>query len=166
MSHYILYQAYGTIDHINECRYSLLKYLGIYNMQPPTETGIIIYTDQPAQFEAFAPFFKLFQIKEISGRQIREWRGNIDFVHRVKIEIINEFLENTEGSLIYLDTDTYINDPIEQIFKDIENGVFYMHGYEGVLDRSINPVFAKWDKFLSRASIQYNGKTVIYDYQL
>ena len=57
MPNAILYQAYGGTDFINECRYSLLKYLQVYNLKPPASTGIYIHTDQEHLFSDFLPFF-------------------------------------------------------------------------------------------------------------
>ncbi|MFL5789243.1 MAG: hypothetical protein ACJ748_14380 [Flavisolibacter sp.] len=166
MQHYILYQAYGTTDYVNECRYSLLKFLSVYNLNPPSDIGVVIYTDQPAYFEAFAPFFHEFRLKEISQVQVKEWRGEQDFVHRAKIEMIKDFIGSIEGSLIYFDTDTYIVKPLYELFDKLDNGSFIMHEYEGVLDKSINPDFYKWERFLESASITYNEKPMTFSKEL
>lgn len=158
MQNYILYQAYGSIDHINECRYSLLKYLQVYNLKPPAQTTVVVYTDQPALFDSFTAFFTQFQMQAVNETLLQQWRGTIDFVHRVKIEIIRDFFTRYDGNLLYLDTDTYIYSPIESIFKGIEAGTYYLHEYEGIIDKNVNAHFHKWDNFLRNATIHFNNK--------
>lgn len=160
MQNYILYQAYGSIDHINECRYSLLKYLAVYNLKPPADTAVVIYTDQPALFESYASFFTGFEMINVDKAQIQQWRGAIDFVHRVKIEVIKDFFTRYSGNLIYLDTDTYITEPLQPLFDGLETGAFYLHEYEGVIDKTMHASFHKWDDFLRTNTLHYNDKQV------
>ena len=69
MPNAILYQAYGGTDFINECRYSLLKYLQVYNLKPPASTGIYIYTDQEHLFSDFLPFFHKLEFISLKKRK-------------------------------------------------------------------------------------------------
>jgi hypothetical protein len=160
MSNAILYQAYGGNDFINECKYSLLKYLQVYNLAPPAETSIVIYTDQPNQFSDFLPFFHRFTCKQLTANLVREWRGAQNFVHRLKIEMLADFTQTFTGNVLYCDTDAYLKAPIEEVFEDMERGSFYMHEYEGTLNKATSPSFHKWEKFLSSTPVVYNDKQV------
>src|SRR6187551_3757079 len=111
MQQALLFQAYGDIGNINECRFSLLKYFAVYN-KPPSETAIIIYTDQPNYFLSYTDFFSGIQLRLIDAEQIKEWRGADNFVHRVKIKIMQDCFTTFKGSLLYCDTDTYILQPL------------------------------------------------------
>ena len=75
-------------------------------------------------------------------------------------------IDHIDGDLLYCDTDTYITRPVENLFQEIEQGTFVMHEYEGILDKSVNPDFYKWEKFLEAATIEYNGKKVNFSKQL
>lgn len=160
MSNAILYQAYGGDDFINECKYSLLNYLQVYNLKPPPQTAVVIYTDKPHLFSDFFPFIQQFICKQVSPETIQFWRGPQNFVHRFKIEMIADYLQSFSGNLLYCDTDTYLKGPVEEIFGDIEEGSFYMHEYEGVLNKTTSPSFHKWETFLSSTPVAYNGKKV------
>lgn len=166
MPNYILYVAYGSINNINECKYALLKYLDTYSTELSNNTSIIIYTDQPHFFNAFTFFSNSITIKEVSMAQIKEWRGSDDFVFRTKIKIIQDFFSTHTGNLLYCDTDTYATKSLQPIFTAIEQGGFYMHLYEGVLGDKSNAYFKKWDRFLSKNPIEYNGKKLQYSNQL
>ncbi|HTB52804.1 MAG TPA: hypothetical protein VK718_08510 [Ferruginibacter sp.] len=166
MQNYILYVAYGSINNINECRYALLKYLDTHLSDTASTTCIVIYTDQPQFFEPYTSLYKYITIKEVTLAQIKEWRGSNDFVFRTKIKIIQDFFCSQTGNLLYCDTDTFITQSLQPIFAQIENGQFYMHQYEGIVGDPSNAYFKKWDKFLSKNPIEYNGKKLQYSNQI
>jgi hypothetical protein len=165
---YILYLAHSNEGYINECRFSLLKYLLVYNLKPPPETAIVIYTDKPALFEYFIPFFKAFYLEEITPAIVKGWEEGTGYVHRAKPKMIQDFFTKYKGNLIFFDTDTYITEPIEPLWKGIENGDIFMHQSEGTIDHTQNPDFKKWDNFLQKATIEFGGKKFIYtkDFQI
>lgn len=166
MQNAILYQAYGGTDYTNECRYSLLKYLQVYNLTPPAETALVIYTDTPEVFSDFAPFFHQLRVQPLTAETAQRWRGSSSFVHRLKIEMLIDFLAGFEGNVLYCDTDTYLTGSIQPIFNDLENGSFYMHQCEGTINKSENPSFHKWEKFLSTTPLAYNNQQVQFDKNL
>ena len=117
-------------------------------------------TDQEHLFSDFLPFFHKLELISLKKEKVQEWRGGQNFVHRLKIQMMIDFLHRFDGNLLYCDTDTYITEPLEDLFDDIEAGNFYMHEYEGVIDKTRFPSFHKWEKFLSSTPINYNGKQV------
>ncbi|HVK96732.1 MAG TPA: hypothetical protein VM368_02890 [Flavisolibacter sp.] len=158
MQQIILYQAYGSIDIVNECRYSILKLLQFYNLIPPKETGICIYTDHPSQFDEFQSFFHSVEIRELSPATIQEWKGAINFKHRVKVEMLIDYFKNYQGKVIYFDTDTFIQSPVESLFQHIENGKFLMHEYEGTMSSNTSAYFGKWEHFFRTTPVIYNNQ--------
>ncbi len=166
MQNWILYQAYGGSDFINECRYSLLKYLQVYNLTPPADMAIAVYTDAPEQFADFTPYLRNLTLQKLEPYSIQKWRGSINFVHRVKIEMLLHFFFRYEGNVLYCDTDTYLTAPVQPVFKDIAAGAFYMHEYEGRIDKNDNPTFGKWERFLAATSVNFNHKTLQFSKSL
>lgn len=160
MQNAILYQAYGGQDFVNECRYSLLKYLQVYNLTPPAHTAIVVYTDMPDAFADFAPFLQRLSTRPLTNETVQKWRGAINFVHRVKIEMLLDFLQTYQGNVLYCDTDTYPLAPIQPMLEDIRRGDFYLHEYEGMINKAVNPSFHKWEAFLSQTPLFYNSKPV------
>lgn len=166
MQNAILYQAYGGTDYTNECRYSLLKYLQVYNLIPPADTAIVIYTDTPAVFADFQPFFHHLHLLPLTKETAQQWRGSSNFVHRLKIVMLADFLSGFEGNVLYCDTDTYLTAPVSAIFNDLESGSFYMHQCEGTINKAENPSFHKWERFLSTTPLAYNNRQVQFDKNL
>jgi hypothetical protein len=158
MQRHILYQAYGNEDILHELIYSVYSLLHVYGSSPFT---LVVYTDSQAMLEKWLP--KSVQYQPLEPEQIREWRGKYDFVHRVKIEIIRDFISRYSGSVLYLDTDTVITQPIDHLFEKIEQGTHIMHEEEGRISTRKNIVFRKVDSFLSAHPTGISRDTVMWN---
>src|SRR4051794_15383549 len=94
---YVLFQAYGNSEILAECRLALLQLL------QHNDTGdmtLVLYTDNPGYFSHELEAFKTSIIEIITADLIKEWRGEIDFVHRVKVKILQHFFGNHTGSVV------------------------------------------------------------------
>ena len=148
MQHYLLYRAYGDLHYIDECRYSLLKYLSVYNLKPPANITVVVYTDKPALFEAFEPFFHYFEIKEMPAKALRK---NSD---SAKIDFIKDFVLEHNGNTIYCNSDTYFTQPVTEAFEGIEKGNFYFFGKE--------KASARIKEYLVQNPIRIKGQPISY----
>ena len=162
MQNYILYLAHSHPRYINECRFSLLKYLAVYNLNPPATTAIVVYTDQPQLFEAFIPFFNQFHIIPIGSRELKDWQGAKGAAPRIKPAVMQHFVATHSGHMLFLDTDTYITEPLEPIWSRMETGAIFLHQSEGVLQAQANAAYKKWDAILQSHAIAYGQKTLAY----
>ena len=157
---YIVFQAYGSQDILNECVFALLTLCHHHSQHELDNLKICIYTDQPAFFESFKNSRLDIEFREISKQLLAEWRGAIDFVHRVKIEVLRDFVKDKTGNILYLDTDVYFSRPITEIFDNIHEGKLYMHVMEDQVHHSDNIVFQKLSRFLKNNVIDVNGAVV------
>ncbi|MGZ3937305.1 MAG: hypothetical protein ACXVLT_01035 [Flavisolibacter sp.] len=89
----ILYIAAST-DEAYECAYSILKYLEVYNLKPPTDHSLVLYTNFPHLLEAYGTFFNRFQLRPIPA--------NMD-----KQSIISEFEKEAGGNVLYFTSNEY-----------------------------------------------------------
>lgn len=146
MANYLLYQAYGSPDILNEALFSILSYLRL-----PAGATVLLYTDNPAHFRAVLGEQPGIVYEYIELAQWRAWRGDIDFVHRVKIMVLQHAAAHYAGSLLYADTDTVFTQSPAQIFDLIGQGQLFMHLSEGrlndgnLLNRKINRVLQARD---------------------
>src|SRR4029079_2511496 len=97
----ILYIAF-SLDEVYECAYSILKYLEIYNLKPPANHSLIIYTDYPDLLEAYCTLFNQFELRSVPE--------NAD-----KQSIISEFKKDGGENILYLDSNAY---PVKQVDDD------------------------------------------------
>jgi hypothetical protein len=149
MGNFILYSSTGNTDHINECRYSLLKYLAIYNLKPP-DIGIIINTNAPAAFESFMPFFKQFELKQTKEGQ------------PVKLELIKTFLSSGEHNVLYLNADSYFIKPVGTIFESIRAGNLLFYKQIISVDKGQVIHSQKIREYLSGSTITIDGNKISF----
>ncbi|HRO41991.1 MAG TPA: hypothetical protein PL009_04120 [Flavipsychrobacter sp.] len=160
-SSYLVMQAYGSKDILNECVFALLTLCRQHSKEELTPLTVYIYTDQPEYFHSFQNCWLNIQYREVNATELAKWRGAIDFVHRVKIEVLLDFAATHIGQILYLDTDVYFAAPIDKILQQIHKGQLYMHIMEGFVHRSDNLVFQKLSKFLKSNSIRVKNEQVI-----
>jgi hypothetical protein len=146
MANYLIYQAYGSPDILNEALFSILSYL-----RQPAGATVLVYTDNPAHFRAVLGEAAGVAYVPIEPAQWRAWRGDIDFVHRVKILVLQHAAAHYAGSLLYVDTDTIFTQSPADIFSSLSQGQRFMHLSEGrlndgnALNRKINRVLQARD---------------------
>jgi hypothetical protein len=115
MSNFIIYHA-SSADEINECSYSLLKYLDVYNLKPPSDHRLVIYTSKPAQLELYGSLFHHFELHEISsdGKNATE-----------KINTLNKFSASHNGNILLMGGATYPVKDLSMLFSNISRGTVY-----------------------------------------
>jgi hypothetical protein len=145
-SHIVL-QAYRNKDILHECAFALLSLCRHQSREELAELHIAIYTDQPEYFEALRHGLNI-QYKTIDAALLQQWRGTINFVHRVKIEILRDYVKEHQGQVLYLDTDIVFAENINGIFQSIADGKLYMHIMEGFVQGSDNAILQKLSRFL------------------
>lgn len=131
---YLVYIAYGSDDFFNETLCSILSYLLV--REQDEDTTLLVYTDNPSYFrqltEANAPII----YEQVSPTQWQQWRGAIDFVHRIKVEVLLHAVRRYEGNILYLDSDTFFLQSPAPIFTTLAAGQHFMHKYESTLSTS------------------------------
>lgn len=108
----VVIQSYGSVHEYKRAVFSIISFYA-YSSKPKEQTEVVLFTDRPDFFE---PFLKELPIKyvHLTHAKIKEMRGSIDFVHRVKIAAIEEAFSLTEGNILYIDSDTFfISDPVQ-----------------------------------------------------
>lgn len=158
---HIIFQAYGNEGILHECALALLTFCRYHSPEELDRVIVTIYTDRPDFFERFRGCPIRFQFREISPQRIREWRGEIDFLHRVKIAMLADFLQDHEGQVLYLDTDICFTGSVADFFHHIHHGRRYMHIMEGLVHHSGNVMLRKLSGFLAKnRSLEVNGKAL------
>jgi hypothetical protein len=160
----IVYQAYGHIDILNEACYSILSFLKVHG-KDQSLAKICIYTDNESYFrEVFGSHADQFIFEIINKDLVTKWKGSINFVHRVKIEVLKHFTENHAFEhILYLDSDVCFTNSITSIFSKIEEGQFCMHEFEGQLNNSKFPLIRKFGKYIRHHKAQFESAGLFID---
>lgn len=154
---YIVFLCYGYERVFHECAYALLS-LDSRHSSTLRKTEIWIYTDNPGWFKAFKDCPLQLNYREVNAETIKKWRGAIDFVHRVKIEVLKDFTNGRTGNVLYADTDVVFTRNIVSLQTHIAQGRLCMHIMEGVVSGKGNPIFRKLNDHIVSAGLKLNGK--------
>jgi len=158
---YTVYHSYGNVDILNETIYSVAS---LYMQKNNFPVNVVIYTDSADYFKKYLPKEVIYE--EIDRNQIKIWRGEIDFVFRVKIEVLIDFCKKYQGNVLYLDSDTIFTGQIDIIFNAIQNGILLMHTNEGRLSLTKNKMFPKHIKHICNYPFQTkSGQITILPHQ-
>lgn len=151
---YIVYQAYGKRDILNEVLVSISSLYKVTSFS--TRPQIVIFTDSTSYLASFLP--TEIQLIDTPISKWKEWKGIQNFVHRAKIEMLRHFSDSFSGDVLYCDTDTYFVANPKKLFDKISRGELIMHLDEGSMKNSGNLVFRKLEKFLRK--YQYQEKSI------
>ncbi|MCD6012095.1 MAG: hypothetical protein K0Q79_1957 [Flavipsychrobacter sp.] len=157
-SDYIVFLCYGYERVFHECAYALLSLSRIHKIEELKNTEIWIYTDKPEWFKEFKDCPLPLNYRQVDEATIKNLRGTIDFVHRVKIEVLKDITCTKEGNILYVDTDVVFANRIEKIFEDIAAGKLYMHIRESKVSDKANPILCKLSNYIEGAQLKLNGK--------
>jgi hypothetical protein len=90
-------------------------------------TKIVVYADRTEFFTKLFDDVSFFSCEKIEAHQLVEYRGAIDFTHRVKIRLLQEFIRTRSGNVIYVDSDTvFVKEP-SSLVNNVSQGAFALH---------------------------------------
>lgn len=115
----------------NEYFRAVLSLWSYYAVAKPPNASLrsLLFTDDPSFFKDWLKGLPVVYVT-LTPRRIKEMRGDIDFLHRIKICIIEEAFEMTDGHLLYVDSDTFFtNDPAD-ILAALDHTTAFMHTRE------------------------------------
>jgi len=150
---YIVMQCHGDKSIFSECMFALMT---LSKWTPPSHWNnkeIWIYSDDPEWFASFDCPLPL-HFRKIDSDIVKKWKGDIDFIHRVKIEVLLDFTANRTGNILYFDTDILFLQAIEPVWAGIGNGDLYMCVMEGKLmdENQPNLIIPKLASFIRKNS--------------
>lgn len=156
----LCYQAYGQ-DYI--LKQNLFSILSLFRRASSLEDieKVLIYTDRRDFFENYLGGQALIEYQPMDPGRLKSWRGDIDFVHRVKVEMLKNVSNLYPGrNIFYFDGDTYfVKDP-KALLRLVDSNHSVMHEAEGVIDQGRDPLSKKIARFLSRTEFQISDQLV------
>lgn len=124
----LVLQSYGRPAEHRRGVFSVLSFFA-HTQLPMNQVRALIFTDQP---DFFRTFLKEFPVEYVllDSELLRSMRGEIDFVHRVKICVIDEAMKRVHSRLLYVDSDTcFIANP-DPVVEEINERQVVMHVFE------------------------------------
>ena len=146
---YLVFVCYGAKAVAHECLFALISLADCTINENGTFPDVWIYTDNPSLFQAYKDCPIKLNFRVVDQSTLKDWRGKIDFTHRVKIEVLRDFTKDRSGNILYTDTDVIFNHDPAPIFRKIAQGQLFMHVMEGIVSDAANPILHKLNKHLS-----------------
>jgi hypothetical protein len=125
----LVLQSYGNEREYKRAIFTVWSFF-VYYQGPRDSANVIVFTDNVAFFQSMLENFPIHYVP-LTAEKIKAMRGKIDFVHRVKIAVIEEaFRIVGSDHLLYVDSDTFfINDPIP-FYSRLSESLSMMHAFE------------------------------------
>ena len=156
---HIVYQCYGNEQIFYECAFSLLSLWQQLKDESPDQYPVCIYTDKPEWFQRFKDCPLQLSYRVIDPPTLAEWKGSINFVHRVKIALLTDFVQQHEGNILYTDTDVVFTAGIKPMVQNIAAGRLYMHVMEGKINDCSNAIMTKLNNYLVKTGKKMKNGT-------
>lgn len=154
----LVYQAYGIADVMRQTVFSIVT---LFNqLKESNALRVVVYTDKPEFFHDFFKGEPRIHFEGVSMEQIKKWRGAIDFVHRVKIEVLKDASKKFSGPLFYADGDTYFLESPVALFAQVNDQTSLMHIPESALNTGKDPISKKMNRFVKKNVFKVDSKEV------
>jgi hypothetical protein len=122
MKYTLVTQSFGKE---NEYKRAILLLWSFWAVTPKP-LPVLLFTDNPEYFYPYVSDMPVTFVS-LSEDKIREMRGGIDFLHRMKIYLIEESFKKINDIILYADSDTFfIEDPSSYV-KRISSDQNFMH---------------------------------------
>ena len=158
MKSIVVYQAYGPSFILEQNLFSVLSLFRQHKDFTQVEK-ILIYTDNQPYFASYLGSCPQVQYEPITAERLAAWRGDIQFVHRVKIEmILDAAVKFPQHNLFYLDGDTYFTKDPSDLLTQIDARHSIMHEAENIVNLGRDPLSKKVAKFLKKFEFEHAGK--------
>ena len=163
---YIIFQCYGNESVFLECTFALLSLSRLYRPEELSNTEIWIYTDNAGWFTSFKNCTLPLHYRLVDKELIQKWRGTIDFVHRVKIEVLLDFTKDRTGNFLYCDTDVIFTHKMDRMCQGVTANNVYMHMMEGRVSDNGNVLLKKLNNYLHTAKLPPVNGRQLYDFNM
>jgi hypothetical protein len=144
LNNYLVFFAIGDSFN-NQCIYSILSYIKIYNGDFPKSINVVVYTDQEEKF-AFLEKHIPIRFINVNHDTINKWLNGTNSFLRAKVEVVNHFLNNFTGKMIFVDTDVIFLKKTEPLFDLVNEHDSLLYIKEGKISaRSWNYYLKYWN---------------------
>ncbi|PIQ22095.1 MAG: hypothetical protein COW65_05210 [Cytophagales bacterium CG18_big_fil_WC_8_21_14_2_50_42_9] len=124
----LVIQSFGRENEYKRAILTILSYYA-YIRLTVDKTRVLLFTDKPEYFAAYLKDLPVDYIL-LTPAKIKSMRGQIDFLHRMKIALIEEAFSLINGNMLYTDSDTFfIADP-NPVIQQVSPEKSFMHVWE------------------------------------
>jgi hypothetical protein len=129
----LVIQSFGSENEYRRAVFCIISmYARLKNIEH-SDFVTSVYTDSPSFFEKYLGGLPVDYIA-LSKEEIRSMRGELNFLHRMKISVIENAFKTNPDVLFYVDSDAFFIDNASLVVKQISDKVAIMHTLEYQFD--------------------------------
>ena len=98
----IVYIAHGALRFHQQTAFSIYSLLHWLMQEEDSAVRVAVFTDKPHR----VPSHELIQTHKLTSSELVQFKGALNYVHRVKIAVLAEAAEIYPGPILYVDCDT------------------------------------------------------------
>lgn len=121
----LVLQTFGSEKEYRRAILTVLSYYA-YKQNFAAETKTLLFTDNPTYFEAYVKGLPVEYVS-LTPEKIKAMRGAINFLHRMKIAVIEEAFRISKGNLLYADSDTFFTADPSPLLNQLTPATSFMH---------------------------------------
>ncbi len=137
----LLYFVTGNKTNLHaQCYFSILSFLAKGQIDE-----VFVYTDFPDFYQGLKD---KVQVRNLTKEQIIEWKGPADNFFRMKLKLLEDYCkqQNTPKPFIYIDTDTFLYQPLDDIIAKLNEGHALMHRKECLMRKKKHSALRMYKK--------------------
>lgn len=120
----LVLQSFGRENEYKRVVFTVLSFF-VFNER--AHTKVVLFTDRPERFKQVFSGLDVHYVL-LTPEKIRKMRGQIDFLHRMKIALIDEaFSLIGDRYLLYADSDSFFLQNIQPLLSQLNSGTVSMH---------------------------------------
>lgn len=130
-------QSFGRENEYRRALFTIMSYLFYCGPDAP----VVLFSDRPDWFHTYLSQAQVRYV-QLTPEKISVMRGKIDFLHRMKIALIEEaFSLYPDYHLVYADSDTFFtgnpSSVVEQVTADTASMHLQEHSFESMKDNAL-----------------------------
>jgi hypothetical protein len=124
--HLLVTQSFGREGEYRRAMLTILSFWARYS-GPADQVKTVLFTDAPDFFRSYLTDIEVDYVL-LTPEKILEMRGGIDFLHRMKVALIEEAFHRHPGAhMLYVDSDTFFTADALPWIKSFQAGRSFMH---------------------------------------
>jgi len=163
MHNQIIFISFGNFVIHRQNLFSILS--AVYYIKNNNENlKILIYTDNQYFFRPWLDHYSFIDYYVLDSNVITNWKGQYNYVFRVKIKSIEHSLENLNSKTLYLDGDTFFKESPSLLFPKIRYNNTLMYLKEGSF---LDANFKNWECIQQHMRThQFNLENNVFNFPL
>lgn len=134
MNDRVIYICFGDDCFYLEAAFSILS---LFGLNKKFTQKVFVFVDDREKLRQLlgTDAEQYIQIIELPSEQFANFRGQDDYVYRIKPAILDWACHNifgAEGRILFLDTDTYVSKNIEYLLTSIKKDIWILNDCEGI----------------------------------